>query len=42
MVQGSGFNYKRSYAFRVVFLPHEETLNKAFDRLEIFLAQHRV
>ncbi|PQJ28197.1 pyridoxal phosphate-dependent aminotransferase [Rubritalea profundi] len=41
LVQGSGFNYDRSYAFRVVFLPHEETLNKAFDRLENFLSIHR-
>lgn len=40
-VQGSGFNYERSNAFRVVFLPHIETLNDAFDRLEDFLKKNR-
>lgn len=36
-VQGSGFNYDRSNAFRVVFLPHAETLTNAFERLDTFL-----
>lgn len=40
-VHGSGFNYTRSNAFRVVFLPHEETLNAAFDRLEDFLESNK-
>ncbi|NQZ58492.1 MAG: pyridoxal phosphate-dependent aminotransferase [Lentisphaeraceae bacterium] len=42
LVQGSGFNYERSNTFRVVFLPYEETLNEAFDRLETFLDSHRI
>ena len=41
LVHGSGFNYERSAAFRVVFLPYEEDLQRAFDRLEIFLTRHR-
>ncbi len=41
LVHGSGFNYERSAAFRVVFLPYEEDLQRAFDRLEKFLARHR-
>lgn len=40
-VQGSGFNYERSNAFRVVFLPYIDTLNDAFDRLEEFLHSHK-
>ena len=40
-VHGSGFNYDRSAAFRVVFLPHLETLSDAFDRLEDFLKKNR-
>jgi len=41
LVQGSGFNYYRSPAFRVVFLPHSDTLNNAFDRLQDFLKSHK-
>lgn len=41
LVQGSGFNYNRSNAFRVVFLPHVETLNAAFDRFEDFLEANK-
>lgn len=40
-VQGSGFNYDRTNAFRVVFLPHIETMSDAFDRFEDFLKKHR-
>ncbi|MCM8541827.1 MAG: pyridoxal phosphate-dependent aminotransferase [Lentisphaeraceae bacterium] len=40
-VQGSGFNYDRSNAFRVVFLPHAETLTNAFERLESFLKANK-
>ena len=40
-VQGSGFNYNRSHAFRVVFLPHAETLTNAFERLELFLKANK-
>lgn len=40
-VQGSGFNYDRSHAFRVVFLPHLETLESAFDRLQEFLKANK-
>lgn len=40
-VQGTGFNYDRSDSFRVVFLPHLETLSDAFDRLEDFLAKNK-
>ena len=40
-VQGSGFNYDRTNAFRVVFLPHIETMSDAFDRLEDFLKKNR-
>ena len=40
-VQGSGFNYDRSNAFRIVFLPHLETLGNAFDRLEEFLKKNK-
>jgi len=38
-VHGSGFGMKKSDgAFRVVFLPDENTLHAAFDRLEKFLS----
>jgi alanine-synthesizing transaminase len=40
-VQGSGFNYTRSNAFRIVFLPHIETLHDAFDRLQEFLYKNK-
>ena len=41
LVQGSGFNYNRSDAFRIVFLPHLETLGNAFDRLDDFLKKNK-
>lgn len=37
VVQGDGFNYSESKAFRVTFLPDLDVLNKAFDRIEKFL-----
>ena len=40
-VQGSGFNYDRSDAFRIAFLPHTEVLNEAFDRFEDFLKENK-
>lgn len=41
LVQGSGFNYPDQQHFRIVFLPHEEDLREAVDRLATFLAQYR-
>jgi alanine-synthesizing transaminase len=41
-VQGSGFNYYNSAAFRAAFLPHVDMLSEAFDRIEDFLEKHRV
>ena len=40
LVHGSGFNYTRATAFRVVFLPYEEDLQRAFDALERFLKRY--
>lgn len=42
LVQGSGFNYPDNQHFRIVFLPHEDDLREAIDRLAKFLAQWRV
>jgi alanine-synthesizing transaminase len=41
LVQGSGFNYPDHQHFRVVFLPHEDELREAVNRLARFLAQYR-
>ncbi|KAF1045830.1 pyridoxal phosphate-dependent aminotransferase [Xylophilus sp.] len=41
LVQGSGFNYPDNQHFRIVFLPHEDDLRTAIDRLAGFLAQYR-
>ena len=41
LVQGSGFNYPDHQHFRIVFLPHEDDLREAIDRLAKFLAQWR-
>ena len=41
VVHGTGFNYSKSAAFRVVFLPWTETLANAFDRLEEFLLANK-
>lgn len=40
-VQGSGFNYYNSAAFRIAFLPQLDILSKAYDRIEEFLKTHR-
>jgi len=41
LVQGSGFNYPDNQHFRIVFLPHEEDLRVAIERLARFLKQYR-
>lgn len=41
LVQGSGFNYPDHQHFRIVFLPHEDDLREAIERLARFLAQWR-
>ena len=41
LVQGSGFNYPDNHHFRIVFLPHEDDLREAIERLAGFLAQYR-
>ena len=42
LVQGSGFNYPDNQHFRIVFLPHEDDLREAINRLAGFLAQYRL
>ena len=41
LVQGSGFNYPDNQHFRIVFLPHEDDLREAINRLAKFLDQYR-
>jgi alanine-synthesizing transaminase len=41
VVQGTGFNWFEPDHFRIVFLPHEEDLRHALERLEHFLAGYR-
>ncbi len=41
LVQGSGFNYPDNQHFRIVFLPHEDDLREAINRIARFLAQYR-
>ncbi len=41
LVQGTGFNYPDNQHFRIVFLPHEEDLREAINRLARFLEQYR-
>jgi alanine-synthesizing transaminase len=41
IVQGTGFNWPEPDHFRIVFLPNQETLVLAADRLEKFLATYR-
>jgi alanine-synthesizing transaminase len=41
IVQGTGFNWFEPDHFRMVFLPHEEELQFALERLEQFLASYR-
>ncbi|GAB2462896.1 MAG: pyridoxal phosphate-dependent aminotransferase [Comamonas sp.] len=42
LVQGSGFNYPDNQHFRIVFLPHEDDLREAINRLAGFLASYRL
>ncbi|MFT4193676.1 aminotransferase class I/II-fold pyridoxal phosphate-dependent enzyme, partial [Ottowia sp.] len=42
LVQGSGFNYPDNQHFRIVFLPHEDDLREAIERLAKFLEQYRL
>lgn len=41
LVQGSGFNFPDNQHFRIVFLPHEDDLREAVNRLAKFLDQYR-
>jgi alanine-synthesizing transaminase len=41
LVQGSGFNWPRPDHFRIVFLPHEDDLREAIDRIAHFLEGYR-
>ncbi|HEY9099668.1 MAG TPA: pyridoxal phosphate-dependent aminotransferase [Thiobacillus sp.] len=41
VVQGSGFNWPTPDHLRVVFLPHEEELTKAIDRMARFFGRQR-
>jgi alanine-synthesizing transaminase len=41
LVQGTGFNWPTPDHFRLVFLPHEEQLREAINRLAGFLARYR-
>ena len=41
LVQGTGFNYPDQQHFRIVFLPHEEDLREAIERIAKFLERYR-
>ncbi|MNN98806.1 Glutamate-pyruvate aminotransferase AlaA [compost metagenome] len=41
LVQGSGFNWAKPDHFRIVFLPHEEDLREAINRIARFLEAYR-
>ncbi len=41
IVQGTGFNWFRPDHFRIVFLPDESLLGRAFDAIEHFLSDYR-
>ncbi|MEO8544441.1 MAG: pyridoxal phosphate-dependent aminotransferase [Burkholderiaceae bacterium] len=41
LVQGTGFNWKGSDHFRIVFLPHEDDLREAIGRIARFLEHYR-
>ena len=41
LVQGSGFNYPDQNHFRIVFLPHEDDLREAIERIARFLESRR-
>ncbi|MFH0129014.1 pyridoxal phosphate-dependent aminotransferase [Variovorax sp. EL159] len=42
LVQGTGFNWATPDHFRIVFLPHEDDLREAINRIAKFLEQYRV
>jgi alanine-synthesizing transaminase len=42
LVQGSGFNFPDNQHFRIVFLPHEDDLREAINRIAKFLQQYRL
>jgi len=41
LVQGTGFNWKQPDHFRIVFLPHEDDLREAINRIARFLEGYR-
>ncbi len=41
LVQGTGFNWHTPDHFRIVFLPHEEDLREAVNRIAKFLERYR-
>lgn len=41
LVQGSGFNHSDHQHFRIVFLPHENDLSEAINRIAKFLERYR-
>ncbi|BDU58581.1 MAG: hypothetical protein RIQ36_1665 [Pseudomonadota bacterium] len=41
LVQGTGFNWKTTDHFRIVFLPHEDDLREAISRIAKFLENYR-
>jgi alanine-synthesizing transaminase len=41
LVQGTGFNWKTTDHFRIVFLPHEDDLHEAISRIAKFLENYR-
>jgi len=41
LVQGTGFNWATPDHFRIVFLPHEEDLREAIERIAKFLERYR-
>ena len=41
LVQGTGFNWKQPDHFRIVFLPHEDDLREAIQRIAKFLKSYR-
>jgi alanine-synthesizing transaminase len=41
LVQGTGFNWQQPDHFRIVFLPHEDDLREAIDRIAKFLESYR-
>jgi alanine-synthesizing transaminase len=42
LVQGTGFNWKTTDHFRIVFLPHEDDLREAISRIAKFLENYRL